>query len=56
MSMTTNKFALEARERAVRLVLHKPRLLRDNGPSYIAGDLDARIEAFIERYNHLRYH
>jgi putative transposase len=84
-------------------VLHKPRLLSDNGPSYIAGDLadylDARdmdhvrgapfhpqtqgkierwhqtlknrillenyflpgdlerqIEAFVEHYNHRRYH
>jgi transposase InsO family protein len=84
-------------------VLHKPRLLSDNGPSYIAGelaeyieankmshvrgapchpqtqgkierwhqtlknrillenyflsgDLEAQIEAFIEHYNHQRYH
>ncbi len=84
-------------------VLHKPRLLSDNGPSYIAGeladyldgktmehvrgapfhpqtqgkierwhqtlknrillenyflpgDLEARIEAFVEHYNHQRYH
>src|SRR3546814_3039407 len=84
-------------------VLHKPRLLSDNGPSYIAGelaeyiearkmshvrgapmhpqtqgkierwhqtlknrilletyflpgDLEAQIEAFVEHYNHRRYH
>ena len=84
-------------------VLHKPRLLSDNGPSYIAGelaeyieaqkmshvrgapfhpqtqgkierwhqtlknrillenyflpgDLEAQIEAFVEHYNHQRYH
>jgi transposase InsO family protein len=84
-------------------VLHKPRLLSDNGPSYIAGelaeyietqrmshvrgapfhpqtqgkierwhqtlknrillenyflpgDLEAKIEAFVEHYNHQRYH
>ena len=84
-------------------VLHKPRLLNDNGPSYIAGelaaniearkmshvrgapmhpqtqgkierwhqtlknriplenyflpgDLEAQIEAFVEHYNHQRYH
>lgn len=85
------------------MVLHKPRLLSDNGPSYIAGelaeyieankmshvrgapmhpqtqgkierwhqtlknrillenyflpgDLEAQIEAFVEHYNHQRYH
>ena len=84
-------------------VLHKPRLLSDNGPSYVAseladyladkkmrhvrgtpfhpqtqgkierwhqtlknrillenyylpGDLEAQIEAFVEHYNHQRYH
>ena len=72
-------------------VLHKPRLLSDNGPSYIAaelaewieaqnmshvrgaphqtlknrillenyflpGDLERQIEAFVEHYNHRRYH
>ena len=84
-------------------VMHKPRLLSDNGPSYIAseladyieakamshvrgaafhpqtqgkierwhktlknrvllenyflpGDLEARIKAFVEHYNHQRYH
>jgi len=37
-------------------VIHKPRLLSDNGPSYIAGDLETQIEAFVEYYNHLRYH
>jgi len=84
-------------------VLHKPRLLSDNGPSYVAGeladyladkkmnhvrgapfhpqtqgkierwhqtlknrimlenyylpgDLEAQVEAFVEHYNHQRYH
>lgn len=37
-------------------VEHKPRLLSDNGPCYIAEDLENEIAAFIEHYNHHRYH
>jgi len=55
-------------------VLHKPRLLSDNGASYISGeladwledqqmenyylpgDLRQQIDAFVEHYNHRRYH
>ncbi len=58
-------------------VRHRPRLLSDNGPCYIAGDLakwladnamdhvrgapchpqtQGKIEAFVEHYNHRRYH
>jgi transposase InsO family protein len=33
-------------------VLHKPRLLSDNGPSYIAGELAEYIEA--NQMSHLR--
>jgi len=58
-------------------VVHKPRLLSDNGSSYVSGDLaewlqdkgmghsrgapyhpqtQAQIEAFVDHYNHQRYH
>jgi len=40
-------------------VIHKPRLLSDNGSSYdhfLPGDLEAHIEAFVDHYNHRRYH
>jgi RNA-directed DNA polymerase len=60
-------------------VVHRPRLLSDNGSSYVAGDLARRwhqtlknrillnnyylpgdlerqIDAFVEHYNHVRYH
>ena len=37
-------------------VLHKPRLLSDNGSSYISGDLENQIGAFVEHYNNYRYH
>jgi transposase InsO family protein len=41
-------------------LLHKPSLLSDNGPSSISGELaqyiGAQIEAFVEHYNHQRYH
>lgn len=41
-------------------VLHKPRLLSDNGPSYIAGELaeylGAQIKALVEYYNHQPCH
>ena len=33
----------------------RPRLLSDNGPSYIAGDLEAQVEAFVTHYNRQRY-
>lgn len=36
-------------------VLHKPRLLSDNGPSYIAGELAEYIEAIVKQYNHQHY-
>ena len=99
----TLDLALEASGCDSATVLHKPRLLSDNGPSYIAGelaeyiearkmshvrgapmhpqtqgkierwhqtlknrillenyflpgDLEAQIEAFVEHYNHRRYH
>ena len=99
----TLELALEASGCDSAAVLHKPKLLSDNGPSYIAGelaefieaqgishvrgaplhpqtqgkierwhqtlknrillenyflpgDLEAQIEAFIEHYNHRRYH
>jgi len=99
----TLDMALEASGCASADVRHKPRLLSDNGPSYIAGelaeyieaqkmshvrgapfhpqtqgkierwhqtlknrillenyflpgDLEAQIEAFVEHYNHQRYH
>ena len=99
----TLELALEASGCDQVHVLHKPRLLSDNGPSYVAGeladyladkkmrhvrgtpfhpqtqgkierwhqtlknrillenyylpgDLDAQIEAFVEHYNHQRYH
>ena len=99
----TLELALEASGCDQVHVLHKPRLLSDNGPSYIAGelaeyladknmshvrgapmhpqtqgkierwhqtlknrillenyylpgDLEAKIEAFVEHYNHQRYH
>jgi transposase InsO family protein len=99
----TLDLALEASGCDSATVLHKPRLLSDNGPSYIAGelaeyiearkmshvrgapmhpqtqgkierwhqtlknrillenyflpgDLEAQIEAFVEHYNHQRYH
>ncbi len=37
-------------------IAHKPRLLSDNGSSYIAGDLEAQIDEFVGHYNHQRYH
>jgi putative transposase len=37
-------------------VVHKPRLLSDNGSSYVSGDLKAHINHFVEYYNHWRYH
>jgi len=50
-------------------VAHRPRLLSDNGSSYIAADLagwlenyylpgdpEACIGAFVDHYNHWRYH
>src|SRR5664279_5565188 len=37
-------------------VAHRPRLLSDNGASYVAGDLDRQIGAFVQHYNHIRYH
>ena len=37
-------------------VVHKPRLLSDNGSSYVAGDLEAQIDAFVGHCNHQRYH
>ena len=99
----TLELALEASGCASAHVLHKPRLLSDNGPSYVAGeladyladkkmrhvrgapfhpqtqgkierwhqtlknrillenyylpgDLEAQVEAFVEHYNHQRYH
>ena len=99
----TLELALEASGCDQVHVLHKPRLLSDNGPSYVAGeladyladkkmrhvrgapfhpqtqgkierwhqtlknrillenyylpgDLEAQIEAFVEHYNHQRYH
>ncbi|MEJ6676499.1 IS3 family transposase [Parasphingorhabdus sp.] len=99
----TLELALEASGCDQAHVLHKPRLLSDNGPSYVAGeladflakkkmrhvrgapfhpqtqgkierwhqtlknrillenyylpgDLEAQIEAFVEHYNHQRYH
>jgi putative transposase len=99
----TLELALEASRCDQVHVLHKPQLLSDNGPSYVAGeladyladkkmrhvrgapfhpqtqgkikrwqqtlknrillencylpgDLDAQIEAFVELYNHQRYH
>jgi len=99
----TLELALEASGCDQAAVLHKPRLLSDNGPSYIAtdlaewieangmshvrgaplhpqtqgkierwhqtlknrillenyflpGDLERQIEAFVEHYNHQRYH
>ncbi|MBK7284085.1 MAG: IS3 family transposase [Sphingomonadales bacterium] len=99
----TLELALAASGCASVHVLHKPRLLSDNGPSYVAGeladfladngmshvrgapfhpqtqgkierwhqtlknrillenyylpgDLEAQIEAFVEHYNHQRYH
>ena len=99
----TLELALEASGCEQAHVLHKPRLLSDNGPSYVAGeladyladkkmrhvrgapfhpqtqgkierwhqtlknrillenyylpgDLEAQVEAFVEHYNHQRYH
>ncbi len=99
----TLKLALQASGCDQANVLHKPRLLSDNGPSYVAGeladwlkdkkmshvrgapfhpqtqgkierwhqtlknrmllenyylpgDLEAQVEAFVEHYNHQRYH
>ena len=99
----TLELALAASGCAQALVQHRPRLLSDNGPSYVAGDLaewladngmghvrgapchpqtqgkierwhqtlknrillenyylpgdlEAKIEAFVEHYNHRRYH
>ena len=57
----------QARERALDLApqasgldqaepVQRPRLLSDNGSSYIAGDLEAQIAAFVDDYNHRRYH
>jgi len=37
-------------------VAHRPRLPSDNGSSYVAGDLEAQINAFVGHYNHQRYH
>ena len=99
----TLDMALEASGCGSANVLHRPRLLSDNGPSYVAGeladylvekdmrhvrgapfhpqtqgkierwhqtlknrvllenyylpgDLEAQVEAFVEHYNHQRYH
>ncbi len=99
----TLELALEASGCGQAHVLHKPRLLSDNGPSYVAGeladyladkkmrhvrgapfhpqtqgkierwhqtlknrillenyylpgDLETQVEAFVEHYNHQRYH
>jgi transposase InsO family protein len=76
----TLELALKASGCDQATVVHKPRLLSDNGSSYIAGelaewlwhqtlknrillenyylpgDLEAQIEAFVEHYNHCRYH
>ena len=44
-------------------VVHRPRLLSDNGSSYVAGDLadwledlEAQLDEFVGHYNHQRYH
>ena len=52
----TLKLALAASGCDQATVLHKPRLLSDNGSSYVAGDLELQIEAFVQHYNHRRYH
>ncbi len=39
-------------------VVHKPRLLSPSraGKHALPGDLEAQIEAFVDHYNHRRYH
>ncbi|MGK2908019.1 MAG: IS3 family transposase [Desulfuromonadales bacterium] len=48
----TLDMALEASGCGQATVMHKPRLLSDNGPSYIAGELAEYIEA--QRMSHVR--
>ena len=52
----TLKLALEASGCNRANVVHKPRLLSDNGSSYISGDLENQISAFVDHYNNQRYH
>ncbi len=52
----TLQLALDASGIENARVAHRPRLLSDNGSSYIAGDLEAAIEAFVGHYNYRRYH
>ena len=35
--------------------VHKPRLLSDNGSSYVSCDLEAQIAAVVDHFNHQRY-